>query len=176
MKPSSTDTQQVEREIDAGNRGNPEQAADLAALQSMAAEGEPAPGAPGQEQAPAIPDPSAQSVAMAAMLIGAARPLLCFLVKPLKGAPDELWEPLAPGVAGVLDHYDLSQSELLRNPWARLALCALPLIGYVATHVEPEAKPAEPQRLGGPDLAATAPTAPAGSKIVTFGAPVEAAA
>lgn len=173
MKPSSTDTQQIEREIDAGNApGNPEQAADLAALQSMASDGEPAPGAAGQDQAPAIPEPSAQSVALASMLIGAARPLLCFAIKPLRGAPDELWEPLAPGVAGVLDHYDLGQSELLRNPWARLALCALPLAGYVVTHAEPEEKPAEPQRLAGPDLSATAPAEPAGAKTVTFGAPV----
>lgn len=180
MKPSSTDTQQIEREIEAGNgqaaNMSPEQAADLKALHARVNEGDPPTGAPGQEQAPAIPEPSAASVQLAVMVIGAVKPLLCFASKTLRVAPAELWEPLVPGVAGVLDHYDLSQSELLRNPWARLGLCAAPLVGYAVIHAEPEEKPAEPERLGGPDLSAAAPTAPAGSKVVTFGAPVAVAA
>ena len=183
MKPSSTDTQDIERAIDAGNGegANHEQEADRAATRAWVAEEDQAQAtatAPQQAQAaPAIPEPSAASLKLAGMLVGTLRPLLCFVVKPLRAAPAELWEPIPHGVAGVLDHYDLSQSEMLRNPWARLAFSTLPLVGYVVATAEASepAKPSEPERIGGPELAAQAPAERPGSRTVSFGA-VEAAA
>lgn len=150
-----------------------EQRADLAALMLAADGAPPAPGAAPAE-AEGLAPPSAQSLGLATMLLAAVRPLLCFVVKPLAKAPEELWAPLPEGMAAVLDHYDVGNAEFLRNPWARLGLACVPLAGYVAMNMpsEAEAKPAEPARLEGSglDLAASAPVPqPEPQRTVTFG-------
>lgn len=160
MNPSNTDTQEVERQIDA------EQASDLAALQVAAGEGQGAT-APVAEQGPQIREPSEQSKQLAVLIVGIARPLVCFAVPALRNAPDELWEPVPQGVAGVLEHYDLSQH--IDNPWAGLALCCAPLAVFGATEaMKDRPKPKEPQQLE--TFAAPVPEDAPGQKTVTFGA------
>lgn len=170
MKPSNTDTQEIERAIDA------EQASDLAALQLAAGEGQgaaPVQGAPGAE--PERQGPSEQSKQLAVLIVGIARPLLCFALPVLKTAPEELWEPAPHGLAEFLEHYDLSQH--IENPWAKLAMGFVPLGVYAATEAmkakPQEAKPKEPGQLAAP---ADIPQEVPGQKTVTFGAaaPVEA--
>jgi hypothetical protein len=151
-----------------------EQAADLAAIKAAASE-QPAPagqveqGEAGQGAEPA--PPSAGSVQAATMLVGILRPLLGFALKSLKDAPDELWEPLPAGVAGVLDHYSVDGAEWLRNPWVRLAFCGAPLAAYVVAE-EMKAKPAPAIAAPGQGqhLAAPAPTEAPGARTVTIGA------
>lgn len=152
-----------------------EQAADLAALQQSAADappppGQAAPGEAGQDAEPA--PPSAGSLQAAAMLVGILRPLLGFALKSLKDAPDELWEPLPAGVAGVLDHYSVDGAEWLRNPWVRLAFCGAPLAAYVVAQ-EMANKPAQAAIAApghGEHLAAPAPAEAPGASTVTIGA------
>lgn len=165
MKPTNTDTQEVERQIDA------EQASDLAALQMAAGEGQGAAG-PVAEQEPQRTEPSEQSKQLAVLIVGIARPLVCYAVPALRSAPDELWDPVPQGVAGLLDHYDLSQH--IDNPWAGLALCCAPLAVFAASEAMKEKpKAREPQQLD--NFAAPVPGDAPGQKTVTFGAaaPVE---
>lgn len=166
MKPTNTDTQQVERAIDS------EQASDLAALQLAAGEGQGAATAP-TGATPEPTGPSEQSKQLAVLVVGIARPLICYAVPALRNAPDELWEPVPQGVAGVLDHYDLSQH--IDNPWAGLALCCAPLAMFAATeamkNAPKDAKPKEPGQLAAPvDVPQEVP----GAKVVSFGAPAPA--
>lgn len=169
MKPSNTETQEIERTI-----ATSEQAADLAALQAMAGP-EPGQGAP-TEAEPAPPaGPSAQALQLAALAVSIARPLICYAVPALRTAPEALWEPVPQGVAGVLDHYDLSAN--LDNPWVGLALSCAPLAAFAAMEAIKEKPKAEASTT--PGLSAPPPPpAPPTSKTVTFGAPVpvEAAA
>lgn len=148
-----------------------EQAADLAALQGMAAAGEQAaPGQPEQAEQQAIQPPSAAAMQMAAMAVGILRPIICFAVPSLRTAPDELWQPIPEGVAAVMDHYGAS-AEWMQSPWARLGISLAPLAAYAA--MDAMSKPKEPARVG---LSAEAPPAPAQSREVTFGAPAAEAA
>lgn len=111
-------------------------------------------------------------MALAGMLVGIAKPLICYAMPVLKKSPAELWLPIPEGVAAVLDHYNLGDSDLMRNPWARLGFSMAPLAAYAAMNAAEEEKPAEPERLAAP--AAKAPASSA-TKNVTFGAPVPAA-
>lgn len=151
-----------------------EQAADLAALTAAATEGSGAPVAT-TDQAQAGPQPpSASAIQLATMAVGMLRPLLGFAVPALRNAPDELWQPIPEGVAGVLDHYGM-QAEWLESPWARLAFAMAPLAAYAALETMKE-KPKEPERIAGPDLTAAPPAQPVGQKTVTMGAPLPAEA
>lgn len=142
-----------------------EQAADLAALQGMAAAGEPAaPGQPEQADQPAIQPPSAAAMQMAALAVGILRPIVCYVVPSLRTAPDELWEPIPEGVAAVMDHYGAS-AEWMQSPWARLGFSLAPLAAFAA--MDAMSKPKEPERVG---IKAEAPPAPQAPKTVTFGA------
>ncbi len=167
MNPSNTETQEVERAI-AG-----EQASDLAALQLAAGEGAGAPLAP-TEAAPATREPNEKSKAVAIMLVGIVKPIACYAVPALRTAPDELWEPVPLGVAGVLDHYDIAQH--IDNPWAGLAMACAPLAAFAAMEAmkdKPQEKKREPGQLAAPvDVPKEVP----GAKTVTFGAPAQAAA
>lgn len=166
MKPSNTDRQEIEQHL-----GTDEQAADLAALQAMAAPDTPP--AQVQAQAEAPQGPSVQSLQLAALAVSIIRPLACYAVPGLRTAPDALWEPIPQGLAGVLDHYDLG--EHIDNPWVGLALACAPLAAYGVME-SAKAKPADkPERVQGPDLTAQAPTETPGQKTVTFGAPEAAA-
>lgn len=181
MKPTSTDTQQVERDIQAQAQpsASAEQAADLAALQAAAS---PAPGAPGApvadqaaEQGP--PEPSAQAMQVAALAVGILRPVIGYAVPSLRAAPAELWEPIPAGVAGILDHYGIGM-EALASPWARLALACAPLAAFAAVEAMKEPPKKDPTEGGDVlDLAASKPASepqPVGQKTVTFGGGVTA--
>lgn len=146
---------------------NAEQAADLAALQTQAAEGAPAPGAPGA--APA--QPGQNSLQVAALAVGMMRPIIGYAVPALRTAPEELWQPVPEGVAAVLDHYNLG-ADWMNSPWARLAVSLAPLAAYAAMNAEkPDDKPAP---LAAPVPAPDPAPAQAGSDRVSFGAPVPA--
>jgi hypothetical protein len=151
-----------------------EQAADFAALQAAANEANAGPAAPGQpEAAPELAPPSAASLQLAAMAVQMIKPLACFAVPALRSAPDELWAPVPEGVAGILDHYGLGESELLRSPWGRLAFSLAPLAAFAAMEAikdKPKDKPADMLEAPLP------PPAPEASKTVTFGAPAPAEA
>lgn len=175
MRPTNTDTQEIERAIEG------EQAADLAALQAQA-NPSPAPGETtgtgGQvaEQGPA--EPSAQAVQVATLAVGMMRPMVAYVVPSLRAAPDELWEPIPAGVAGILDHYGIGM-DALANPWARLAISCAPLAAFAAVEAMKEAPKKEPAAAADVlDLAASQPAAAepaqAGQKTVTFGAPAPA--
>lgn len=177
MKPTSTDTQQVERDIEQAQPGaSAEQAADLAALQAAAAPAPGAPGAPGEQpaeqQGPG--EPSAQAMQVAALAVGILRPVIAYAVPSLRAAPSELWEPIPAGVAGILDHYGVGM-EVLANPWARLALACAPLAAFAAVEAMKEPPPKPEPGQGASDVLELAgkPTeapAPAGQNTVTFGA------
>jgi len=162
MRPSNTNTQEIETHL-----GTDEQAADLAALQAMAAPEAQA----GQLQPVAeVPTgPSVQSLQLAALAVSIIRPLAAYAVPALRTAPDALWEPIPQGLAGVLDHYDLS--EQINNPWIGLALASAPLAAYAfmeSAKAKPQDKPAA--HGAGPDLSAPVPTEAPGQKTVTFAA------
>jgi hypothetical protein len=162
MRPTNTDRQEIEAHL-----GTDEQAADLAALQAMAAPDAPAAALQVQEQAP--PGPSVQSLQLAALAVSIIRPLASYAVPALRTAPDALWEPIPQGLAGVLDHYDLG--EHINNPWIGLALASAPLAAYAvmeSAKAKPQDKPTDPGP--GPDLSAPVPTEAPGQKTVTFAA------
>lgn len=176
MKPSNTDTQQIERDIEgqAQPGASAEQAADLAALQA-AASPQPVPGAPVADQAAeqGPPEPSAAALQVAALAVGILRPVIAYAVPSLRAAPDELWAPIPGGVAGILDHYGVGL-EALDNPWARLAMACAPLAAYAAVQAM-QAPPKTDPTEGGAVLDLTAskpapePAEPVGQKTVTFG-------
>lgn len=148
-----------------------EQAADLAALTASAnQENATQAAATGQPEAQAPQPPSASALQLAAMAVGMLRPLIAYAVPALRNAPDELWEPIPEGVAGVLDHYGM-QPEWLESPWARLAFAAAPLAAFAAIQTMNE-KPKAPESIAGPDLSAAPPPQAEGQKTVTIGAPV----
>lgn len=153
-----------------------EQAADLAALTAAANADSAAPATTNQAQpeAQAPQPPSASALQLAAMAVGMLRPLIAYAVPALRNAPDELWEPIPEGVAGVLDHYGM-QPEWLESPWARLAFAAAPLAAFAAINSMNQ-KPKEPESIAGPDLSAEVPKQEAGQNTVTIGAPVAAEA
>lgn len=146
-----------------------EQAADLAALTAAATEGSAAP-LDNTAQAQGPQPPSASAIQLATMAVGMLRPLIGFAVPALRNAPDELWEPIPEGVAGVLDHYGM-QPDWLESPWARLAFAMAPLAAFAALETMKE-KPKEPERIAGPDLTAAPPAPAEGQKTVTIGAPL----
>lgn len=152
-----------------------EQAADLAALTSAAAEGAPQAleQAPGQAQSNEPQPPSAAAMQIAAMLVGIVRPIAIYAVPGLREAPAELWEPVPEGVAGVLDLYG-ANAEWMQSPWARLAFSLAPLAAFAAVKAMDEKPKAKPQSIEGTDLSAQAQTQAAGSKTVTIGAAVPA--
>jgi len=160
---------------DTENTMQAEQAADFAALQIAANESDAGPGQTDTAQEPA--QPSQASLQLAAMAVTMLKPLISFAVPALQKAPDELWAPVPEGVAGILDHYGLGESELLRSPWGRLAFSLAPLAAFAAMEsMKDKPKDKAPEQLAGPDLSAPAPVADVGAKTVTFGAPAPAQA
>jgi hypothetical protein len=171
MKPSSTDTQEVEKQIEQAGQpaASAEQAADLAALQQAAGgdagqvqQADPEPGT--------IPQPSEAAMQVAALAVGILRPVIAYAVPSLRAAPDALWEPVPGGVAGILDHYGIG-IEALQSPWARLALACAPLAAFAAVEAMKEPPKKEPTE--GPALDLTErkpePVQAVNQKTVTFG-------
>lgn len=179
MRPSSTTTQQVERDIE---RATPsEQAADLAALQAAA--NEPAPGAPATvpEQAEQGPDLAREITGLVTAAVAALGPMF----PSLKGIyTPEVTQAAAQAVAAVCEKHGWMQGGLM-GKWGEEIACVA-IVGPLAfttwqgikADLAARAPAKEPERLGGVNLAAQAPTETPGQKTVTFGAPaaVEAAA
>jgi hypothetical protein len=171
MKPSNTDTQQVERDIEGQAPGaSAEQAADLAALTAAAGGGEGGQVQADEQEAGQIPQPSEAAMQVAALAVGILRPVLAYAVPALRTAPDALWEPVPGGVAGILDHYGIGV-EALQSPWARLALACAPLAAFAAVEAMKEPPKKEPTE--GPALDLTErkpePVQAVNQKTVTFG-------
>lgn len=186
MKPSNTNTQQIEREIESqGDQPadqpttSAEQAADLAALMNAAAPATEA-GAQVQQQQQEPAGPSVAALQVAELAVGILLPVIAYAVPSLRAAPAELWEPIPAGVAGILDHYGVGMDEL-QSPWARLALSCAPLLAFAAVEAM-KAPPKAPEQPAGDVLDLTAPrpaergaqVAEVGQKTVTFGAAVPA--
>jgi hypothetical protein len=106
-----------------------EQAADLAAIMASVngAEVAAAPAGQVQEQQ----GPSAEAMGVAGLLVGIIKPIACVAIAGVKDAPDELWEPVAGGIAGLLDHYGLA-NEALSGPWAKFGFSIAPIAGFAA--------------------------------------------
>jgi hypothetical protein len=114
-----------------------EQAADLAAIMASVngAEVAAAPAGQVQEQGP-----SAQAMGVAGLLVSIIKPIACVAIPGVKDAPEELWEPVAGGVAGLLDHYGLAH-EALAGPWAKFGFSIAPIAGFVAIAMINQPKP-----------------------------------
>lgn len=176
MKPSSTDTQEIERDIEqAGEGASSEQAADLAALQA-AAMPDAAPGAPVAAE-PAGPDLAqelAAAVTVAVAILGPIYPSLKEIYT------EQATQSAAGAVAAVCNKHGWLQGGMM-GKYGEEITCLL-VVGPLAvatykgiqadTAARERAKPAtEPGDLL--DLAQPAPEpAPGvGQKTVTFGAP-----
>lgn len=179
MKPSSTDTQQVERDI--ATTTTSEQAADLAALAAAANDG--APGAPATlaEQEPPRRDLAAEITGLVTAAVAALGPMFPSLKTIYT---PETTQAAAGSIAAVCDKHGWL-ADGLGGKWGEEIACAfivgpLAFATYQGVRADLAARaPAKaPERLDGPNLAAQAPTEVPGSKTVTFGgaAPVEAAA
>lgn len=173
MKPSNTD-EQVEVEVPA--EASAEQAADFAALQGMAGP------TPGQELAEAEAEQSNKLADEIAGIVQAAVQMLA----PMFPSLITIYTPpatqaAAQAVAGVCNKHGWLQGGLMGR-WGEEIACAA-IVGPLAFATYQGIKgdiaarqPAKAERIGGPDLSAPVPQAPAGSREVTFGAPVPAAA
>lgn len=148
-----------------------EQAADLAALQTAAADGQVTTVAagPAGQGAPSEPQPPSEAaLQVAALAVGMLRPLIEYAVPALRGAPDELWKPVPEGAAALLDHYGVN-ADWMQSPWAKFAFSLAPLAAFAAVKAMEEKPKAKPQSIAGPDLSATPVQDTAGSKAVTIG-------
>lgn len=163
MRPSGTDTQEVEHAI-----ASQEQAADLAVLQAAAGGGvQPVTGAAPDDDA--IPEPSAAAMQVAQLAVSMMRPVIAYAVPALRSAPDALWEPVPGGVAGIMDHYGIG-ADAIKSPWARLALACAPLAAFAAMEAMKEQPSPKPEQAREPERLAPAQDAQ-GAGVVTFGAP-----
>lgn len=171
MKPTSTDTQQIEREIASATD---EQAADLAALTAAAGE---APGVPAQQaeqeaQGPNLAGEIAAAVTVAVATLGPMFPSLKGIYTP------EVTQAAAQSIAAVCNKHGWLQGGLM-GKWGEEIAClavvaplAFQTYQGVRADIEARKPPPAPDRLAGPDLAAKAPNEAPGQKTVTFGAPV----
>lgn len=173
MKPSNTETQEVERAIEAQSS---EQAADFAALQAMAGQ-EPGEEVEAQEQQA----PGVDLATEIAGLVQAAVGMLAPMFPSLPGIyTPEATQAASVAVAGVCNKHGWMQNGMMGRYGEEIA-CALivgPLAFATYKGVQADIAARQPvERMGGPDLSAPVPVAgPAPSKVVTFGAPVAAPA
>lgn len=165
MKPSNTDTQEIERAIGG------EQAADLAALTAQAAP-VPAPGAAATEAAaPQGPDLAGEIAGLVTAAVTVLAPMFPSL--PTIYTP-QTTQAAAAAVAAVCNKHGWAQGGLM-GKWGEEIAC-LAVVGplafatYQGIAADLAARaPAKPvERIGGPDLSAPMPTEVAGAKTVTF--------
>lgn len=170
MKPTSTDTQEIEKAI-----ASTEQAADFAALQAAANEAEAgAPGAPAEpvQQGPDLGQEIAGLIKVAVATLSPMFPSLKRTYTP------EVSEAAAGAIAAVCHKHGWMQGGMFGEYGEEIACLAIvgPLAfstyqGITQDMAEAKAREKPAERLDGPDLSAAAPMAPAASKTVTFGAP-----
>lgn len=148
-----------------GEKMSAEQGAELAALEAQAMGGAQG-GAVAVVQSEAQAGPGVAALTDARMAVGFARPALGMMFKHLRTAPDEAWEPVVDGLAGLLEHYGVSGAVLFSNPWARAALGCAGLGIHVWNEMEKEAAAVGAAEKASPP--AGAPAEP-GSATVSFG-------
>lgn len=173
MSPTSTDKQEVEKAIEAQSS---EQAADFAALQAAVGT-EPGTEIEGQEQ-------QAQGVDLAQEIAGLVQAAVGMLAPAFPSLPGiytpEATQAASMAVAGVCNKHGWLQGGMMGRYGEELA-CALivgPLAIATFKGVKADIAARQPvERVGELDLSAPSPSsAPAASKVVTFGAPVAAPA
>lgn len=174
MKPTNTNTQEVERQIEGQSA---EQAADLAALQAMAGP------VPGQEEGATAPEAAAgpDLAGEIAGIVQAAVGMLAPMFPSLPGIyTPEATQAAAAATAAVCDKHGWMQGGLMGR-WGEEIACAA-IVGPLAFATYHGVKgdiaarqPVEPSRSGELNLSAPVPTAPATGKGVTFGAPIPVA-
>lgn len=74
--------------------------------------------------APPAPD---VLIAEVKMLLGVARPMFELGIPHLTGAPQAAWDALIEPIAELMRHYNVTAAQILTNPWAKLAIAAIPL-------------------------------------------------
>lgn len=177
MKPTSTDTQQVEREIQGEAVSlSSEQAADLGALQAAAASAEPL---PGQEPEPQGPDLAKELAGLLAVAVQTLKPAFPSLGEIYT---EETIGAASAAVAAVCTKHGWLGGGLFGQWGEELACVAvvgpLAFATYQGVQGDMEKMRAKklqhqgPQAaavLAGPDLRAPVPMAPETPKTVTFG-------
>lgn len=182
MKPSSTDTQEVEQHL--GEQGAPEgmsseQAADLAALRAAAAPvAQPGQVVEAEPERPDLGTEIAGAVTMAVALLGPIYPSLREIYTP------ETTQAAAGAVAAVCNKHGWLQGGMMgeygEEITCLLIVGPLALATYKGVQADNAARAkTEPAKEGGELLDLSAPAAPAGpapgepvgQKTVTFGAP-----
>lgn len=140
---------------------------DMAALAVEAAvvdaTNNPAPSADNTEAAPAAKP--VDRTAEVALLLGIIKPLAEIAIPYIKGAPDDAWDALKEPIAELLNFYDVDVGAWLNNPWAKLAVAAMPLASHGLAKWQEEAKKDKPPE--GKD------GMPAVAQIVEQSAPVD---
>ena len=174
MKPTNTNTQEVERQIEGQGAQSAEQAAELAALQAMAG---PVPGqeeGEGVQEVAAVPDLAQEITGIVQAAVGMLAPMFPSL--PGIYTP-EATQAAAAATAAVCSKHGWMQGGLMGR-WGEEIACAaivgpLAFATYLGVKADIAARqPAEPSRSGDLNLSAPVPTAPGTGKGVTFGAPV----
>ena len=174
MRPTNTNTQEVERQIEGQGAQSAEQAAEFAALQAMAG---PVPGqeeAEGEQEVAAAPDLAQEIAGIVQAVVGMLAPMFPSL--PGIYTP-EATQAAAAATAAVCSKHGWMQGGLMGR-WGEEIACAA-LVGPLAFATYHGVKadiaarqPAEPSRSGELNLSAPVPTTPGTGKGVTFGAPV----
>lgn len=188
MRPTNTNTQEIERQIEANQpTTSSEQAADLAALSAAAMAGEPVP-VPGADPVPdtgqTLADELAGLVSVTVGILGPAFPSLRTIYTP------EVTQAAAAAAAGVCVKHGWLGAGLMGKWGEELAAAAilLPLAYQTAQGVRADlaarkaeaekakGKPPAVERVGGlaPVSAAAVPTEQPGARTVTVGAPMPA--
>lgn len=176
MRPTNTNTQEVERQIEGQGEQSAEQAAELAALQALAG---PVPGqeegeGEGEQEAAIVPDLAQEIEGLVQAAVGMLAPLF----PSLQGIyTPEATKAAAAATAAVCSKHGWMQGGMMGR-WGEEITCAI-IVGPLAFATYHGVKadiaarqPAEPSRSGELNLSAPVPTAPGTGKGVTFGAPV----
>lgn len=181
MRPTNTDTQEVERAIEAAM--SEEQAADLAALQAASMTDADAGAGPMGQATPQKPDLAGEIAGMVKVVVATLAPMFPSLPTIYT---EETTASAAAAVAAVCDKHGWLQGGMFGEYGEEIACLAVcgPLAlatyqgvrGDLAKHKAKAEAKAGPLAVGADLSAPPPPPAPAMPKTVTFGAPVEAAA
>lgn len=154
---------------------NPEQAADLAALQAAAAATDTPPATIEGDQAEGVrPDLATEIGGLVTVAVATLGPIFPSLKETYT---PEVTQAAAQAIAAVCNKHGWMQGGMM-GKWGEEIACAA-IVGPLAFQTyqgikadlaaRAPAKPAE--RIAGPDMAATVPTEAPGQQTVTFGAP-----
>lgn len=153
---------------------NPEQAADLAALQAAAAATDTPPATTDQAEAEAPrPDLATEIAGMVTVAVATLGPMFPSLKDTYT---PEVTQAAAQAIAAVCNKHGWMQGGLM-GKWGEEIACAA-IVGPLAfqtyqgikADLAARAPAKKPESITGPDLSATVPTEVPGQKTVTFGA------